>query len=353
MPRPGSESLIGSGISPGARFGAELHATVGSRPLFGAEVTRHLILGYRPGWQSPADLAAIAAHMREMDPTIGTFILPTVRPNGVSGRLAAGRPTLVVSAGPIRVFAPRRGKIYQGQIIPKVEELRRLEAAGVPVPRWALLTPGLRVDPAEWGEFVVVKPTDIATSSHGLGIQLMRANRVRYRAPEDYPEGHPGRVGPMLVQQFVDTGEHIAAHRVLTLFGEPLYAVTDLSDERRPPLTAGDDDLERIAIASQAIKAQQKVFVDDPAVLALARRAHAAIPDVPVKGVDILRDARTGALFVIELNCGGNTWHFSSRQQAQARIENGPEFERQRYRQFDAMRTAARVLVARTISEAA
>jgi hypothetical protein len=342
-------------VSPAAQFAAEWRAASGpgSRPLFGAEVTRHLVLGYRPGWQSPADLAAIAAHMRDLDPTIGTFILPTVRPNSVSGRLAAERPTLVVSAGPIRVFLPRRGKVYQGQVIPKVEELRRLEAAGVPVPRWALLTPDLRIDAAEWGEFVVVKPTDIATSSHGLGIQLMRSRRVRYRAPQDYPQGHPGRHGPMMVQQFIDTGEYIAAHRVLTLFGEPLYAMTDLSDERRLPLTAADDDLDHIAIASQSIKAQQKVFVNDPDILNLARRAHAAIPEVPVKGVDILRDVKTGALFVLELNCGGNTWHFSSRQQAQARIENGPEFERQRYRQFDGMRTAARVLVARTISEAA
>jgi hypothetical protein len=337
-----------------ARFLADQRVTVsgGGTPLFGSEVTRHLVIGYRPGWQSPDDLGAIAAHARRLDPTIGTFVLPTVRPNSVSRRLAAARPTLVMSAGPIRVFKPRRGKIYQGQIIPKIEELRRLEAAGVPVPRWAVLTPDLWIDPAEWGEFVVVKPTDIPTSSHGLGIQLMRSHRVRYRAPQDYPEGHPGRYGPMMVQRFIDTGERVAVHRVLTLFGEPLYAVNDLSDERRPPLSLGDDELERVTIASQAITALQTVFANDPDVLELARRAHAAIPEVPVKGVDILRDARTGSLFVLELNCGGNTWHFSSRQQAQARRENGPEFERQRYRQFDAMRTAASVLVARTVSEA-
>ena len=337
-----------------ASFLTELRGAVdlSARPLFGADVTRHLVLGYRPGWQSPDDLAAIAAHARAMDPTISTFILPTVRRNSVSRRLAATRPTLVVSAGPIRVFTPRRGRIYQGQVIPKVEELRRLEAAGVPVPRWALLTPDLRLDPAEWGDFVVVKPTDIVTSSHGDGIQLMRTRRVRYQAPGDYPDGHPGRYGPMLVQRFIDTGPRIAAHRVLTLFGEPLYAVTDISDEARIPLSADDKELERVQIASQAIKAQQKVFVSDADVIELARRAHAAIPEVPVKGVDILREAGTGALYVLELNCGGNTWHFSSRQQAEARAENGPEFERQRYRQFDAMRTAARVLVAKTRGEA-
>lgn len=337
----------------GARFIEELRGAPGvGAALFGGRATRHLILGYRPGWQSPDDLAAIAAHAHDIDPSIGTFILSTVRRNSVSRRLASARPTLIVSAGPIRVFAPRRGRVYQGQVIPKVDELRRLEGAGLPVPRWALLTPELRLDPAEWGEFVVVKPTDIPSSSHGEGIQLMRTARVRYRAPEEYPSRHPGRYGPMLVQRFIDTGRYISAHRVLTLFGEPLYAITDLSEQLRPSLRAPDDDIERAQIASQAIKAQQKVFVNDADVLALARRADAAVPEVPVKGIDILREAATGALYVLELNCGGNTWHFSSHQQAAARVENGAEFERARYRQFDAMRTAARVLVARTLSEA-
>ncbi len=52
----------------------------------------------------------------------------------------------------------------------------------------------------------------------------MRAVRVRFRAPEDYPAGHPGRRGPMMVQQFINTGERISLYRVLTLFGEPLCA---------------------------------------------------------------------------------------------------------------------------------
>ncbi|MEJ0097458.1 MAG: hypothetical protein WDM84_05355 [Bauldia sp.] len=65
----------------------------------------------------------------------------------------------------------------------------------------------------------------------------------------------------------------------------------------------------------------------------------------------LLRDERTGKLYVIELNAGGNTWHFSSMFFAEARRKD-PEFTVKRRRQFDAMRTAARVLVARTNAEA-
>lgn len=65
-----------------------------------------------------------------------------------------------------------------------------------------------------------------------------------------------------------------------------------------------------------------------------------------------IRDAMTGALYVLEVNAGGNTWHLSSDQLAQIREANGPEFERRRLEQFDAPRTAARVLAETTRAEA-
>ena len=68
--------------------------------------------------------------------------------------------------------------------------------------------------------------------------------------------------------------------------------------------------------------------------------------------MDILRDGKTGRLYVIELNCRGNTWHFSSAFEAANRARNGEDFERRRRSQFDALRTTARVLVARTNAEA-
>jgi hypothetical protein len=287
-----------------------------------------------------------------MDPTIATFLAPTDRRNGVIARDASARPTLVVSNGVMPVFAPRRGKVYQGSILPKYDELRHLASAGVPIPLTALLTPDLVLDPAEWGEFVIVKPTDRATSSFGMGITLMRTHRVRYRKPEEYPPQHPGRHGPMLVQQFVNTGDHVTICRVLTLFGEPLYALADRTLEPRVSLSASDAQIEAAPIASQLARRRESYFVNDRRVLNLARAAHAALPQVPLKGCDIVQNVATGALYVLELNCGGNTWHFSSAQQARERARNGAEFELRRALQFDAFRTAARVLVAKTNAEA-
>jgi hypothetical protein len=48
--------------------------------------------------------------------------------------------------------------------------------------------------------------------------------------------------------------------------------------------------------------------VDDPDILALAERAHAAFPMLPYLGTDVIRDSQTGALYVLETNPQGDCW---------------------------------------------
>ena len=105
-------------------------------------------------------------------------------------------------------------------------------------------------------------------------------------------------------------------------------------------------------MATQAYVTPERVFIDEADVLALARAAHEAIPEIPLKGCDIIREATTGKLYVLEVNSGGNTWHFSSGYFSGLRRELGEDFVSTMHRQFDAFRTAARVLAARTNAEA-
>jgi len=332
------------------RLSPPLRGTAVAAPSAAADW--HLVLVRLPGWQSHEDWVAIARHVTDIEPRIAPFVVRGDLPHSVLRRQAARRPSLIFSPGRLRHFKPLRGRTYQGGPIAKLEQLQRLAGAGVPVPKTALLTPDLRLDPSEWGEFVIVKPSDLAISSYGLGIQLMRTERAHFKRPAEYPPDHPGRRAPMLVQQFIDTGERVALHRVLTLFGEPLYAIRDRAVEPRVDLGAADEEIERIVVASQAVGKDERKLVADPDVIALARAAHAAIPEVPLKGCDILREANTGALYLLEVNAGGNTWHFSSNHLAAHRRANGPEFERRRREQFDALRTAARVLADKTRAEA-
>ncbi len=306
----------------------------------------------RPGWQAASDWYRIARRVRRIDPAIAVFIANTETTDETVAARAAEQPSLVFSPSPLGNFTPRRGKVYQGRVIPKLVQLQRLAAAGVPVPQTAVLGPGLTLRPQDWGEFVILKPLDVRSSSHGSGIQLMRTERVAYRPPADYPRGHPGRVSPMLVQRFIDSGAHIAAYRVLTLFGRPLYCQLSRAAAQRAPLDATDAEIEATTIAIQGLTTRIRTFADDADVVALAAAADRAIPEIPLKGCDIIRDRHTGALCVLELNPGGNTWHFSSEFLAAVRAHEGEEARRLRLSQFDAFGTAARVLAERTRAEA-
>ena len=310
-------------------------------------VDRHLVLVHARGWQAAEDWRDIGSRVRALDRRIGLFL---VGAEGVApdlAALAARQPTLVVSPAPVHTLGLSRGRTLCGRVVAKIEQLHALHTAGVPVPRSSLLHPGVTFDPAVWGDVVVLKPADITSSSSGAGISLMRTERVRYLAPEAYPEGHPARRGPMIVQRFVDTGPRVTSYRVLMFLGEPLYCQRMEATAERIGLDADDAALERAPVAMQSHDDTRR-FVYEADVVDIARRAARAFPDIPLLGCDVLRDVRTGQLYVIEVNPGGNTWHFSSQFLAEERARNGEAFERERREQLDAFGTAALALVTAT-----
>jgi len=88
-------------------------------------------------------------------------------------------------------------------------------------------------------------------------------------------------------------------------------------------------------------------YEDD--VLALARAAYEAIPEVPFQGCDIIRETNTGVLYVLEVNPGGNTWAFSNAFAARMTQALGGYDIKQ---QFNAFETIADALIEKTRSEA-
>lgn len=316
-----------------------------------AERTRNLVIAYDPGLVDVADFRQIRARIHALAPDIEVFLISNRAPSPSEVEAAAGRPTLVFSPTRLTGLRPLRGRVYAGRPMHKTVQTEVLAACGIRVPRTALLEPGMRPDPAEWGEFVVLKPASGRVGLGGRGVQLMRTERVRYIAPEDYPRGHPGRRSPMLLQHFVDTGQRPMHYRVATLFGEVLFAYASRLVHERPPLDAPDDVLEAATIASNGGE-RQRFFFEDEEVFALARRVYEAVPDAPLHGCDVVRDARDGTLHVIEFNPGGLTWHLSSRGEKldAARAQLGGRDAL--INQFGAFDVAARVLIERTRVEA-
>ncbi len=228
---------------------------------------RNLVLVHQPGCQDRADFETIARKVQELADDIEAFVASNEIPSSFTRKKAAQRPTLVFSPGNLDAFRPLRGKIYAGQPIPKLEQMARMAAAGLPVPAFAEITPNLVLSEQAFGSHVVMKPGH-SLSSHGQDITLMRRETVRYRPPEQFPPDHPGRLGPMFVQRFIDTGPLVNHYRVLTLFGKPLFAYRNTSLVARPPLDVADDVLAKIAVkARRSAGAARTELIQEPDVL--------------------------------------------------------------------------------------
>jgi hypothetical protein len=252
--------------------------------------------------------------------------------------LLAVRPTLVVSPRPLERFRPLRGAVFQGAVRDKVWELERLGAAGVLVPRWTVLRGPDDPVPRDFGPYVVLKPND---GGRGALVRIARSGRVSWK-----PEyaAHQG----LVVQEFVYTGRWPRSTRVCLLFGEVLYAWVAEANHARRPLEsryafAGHPRAGGVSVVASARDCTM-TLTDDPEMLALARRAASAFPDVPLLGVDLVRDIETSRCYVLEVNPRGRAWHFTSRPGRSIQATHGFDLTSQ----FDGLNVAARTLAAET-----
>jgi hypothetical protein len=149
----------------------------------------------------------------------------------------------------------------------------------------------------------------------------------------------------LLVQEFVYTGRWPVSYRVNTLFGRVLYSMVLTGNPARPTLEGPDDFDARgalgraVSIVSNARDSSAE-FCMVPEIIRLGERAAHAFPDIPMLGIDILKNAVTGELAVIEVNALGHNWNFGPAFADAFRIDIT--------QQFDGLRKAAYVLAEET-----
>lgn len=312
---------------------------------------RAIVLGHQPGWQAAEDWWEVARRIVAADPTTCVYVVDIMVKDERLAEQVATLPTLYMSPGPLRAFRILHGKVYHGRQIHKFDQARLLHEGGARVPNTTMLRPDIKLDEAVWGEFVVVKPSDPGATSKGIGVNLVRTSSLSYRAPADYPKGHPGAKSSMIVQSFIDTGPFVTNYRLLTCLGQPLYLQRATSNVAIT-LQGSDDDIEALPVDIQAHPHRERELIYDADIVALGALCYRAIPDVPVQGIDIVRHHRTGKLFVLELNPGGNTWHFSSSFMKPFRDAAGPEYVERQRTYLDAFGTVAHALIQKAHLEA-
>ena len=296
---------------------------------------RVLNLVTNPAVNTAADFVELAGFIAAIDPEIAVFLLPDTTDAELDANVP-DLPTLTVSPAPARKLRPRRGPLLMGQHVAKSVEYTALEAHGIPVPRWQRLLPGKTPELREFAEHVVTKPD---FGARGADVRVERRDVVEWTPPRtELAERFGGHFNPRIVQEFVYTGRWPQSHRVATLFGTALFGLKTEAGHQRAPLS------DRRSFHGQSVVSSGRgcsfELSSDPEMIGLAERAHAAFPQVPLLGVDILRDADTGQLFVIELNSIGYTWHFSSPSGLKLQAEFGLDLDRQ----LDGRRRAAESL---------
>lgn len=307
---------------------------------------RNLILVHQCTKQDRKDYEEIALRIGARAPDIAVYVVDT-KASGLSDpRFDVDVPTLTVSPMPIKRFVPPSGAICQGYEHPKGNQYERLAHLGIPVPRWVRIQPGTALSADVWGPYVVVKPE---LGRKGAEIYIKRTGRVRYRSPQSYPEDHPVRKAPLIAQEFIYTGRWPVNYRVVTLFGHALLCWRCEAAHDYVPLHSRWDFRARGGITVVSNKKNSRYsLAADADVIALAEHAHLAFPDQPLLGTDVLRDADTGLLYVIECNPRGDAWLISSAMGRMIERANGLDFASQ----FGALDVAVDALIAETRARA-
>lgn len=314
---------------------------LGQKP--GPEKKLNLIYVHQPRKLWASDMEAIADKIGLIAPEIKVRFVLQQHTADVIPAEDWKRPSLTFSFGNAGHFIPVRGPLYENRVVSKLDQFRAFRRLGIPTPNTTLYQDGMVLDPAEWGPFVILKPADTEATSNGLYLQVFRTSALSGRS---LPQDHPSRELRMLVQQWIDTGEKLTAYRCLTLFGAVLYGYRSQRHEARPPLEAPNEVIE--TMPAEADRGNNSI-THDPSLMAFASRMAEAFPRHPILGCDILREESTGTLYALEVNAGGNVWHFSSPRTAQWRtLDNTVKL----VKLFSSFDTAAQVLVKMTRQEA-
>jgi hypothetical protein len=254
-------------------------------------------------------LPDVIKELKEIGPEHRYRLVHDVKPSLKHMLWSLGKSSAVISFRPIDKFKPNWAQVWQQEWITKAEEYKRMEAFGIPVPKWVLVTKDHMPDLSEFSDFVVVKP---ASGAFGAMVRVLKKIRVQWQSFEIKKNNTVS--DQMIVQEFIHTGPWPSTYRVGTCFGEPYYTWRVTADKSREPFDETQTGKE--FFTGKTIVSTSKGCVKDKEVpeevLEFAKNVHRAFPNIPLLGIDIVRDYKTGKLYVIEVNASGGHFHLTT-----------------------------------------
>ena len=261
--------------------------------------------------ESLGDFEAIARRVRKMDPSIWIHLCPDrVDPQKIPpGFLNLPLLSIYLVNPPPDSFKPTAGQLAV-KSISKLEEYEHFKKHNIPCLPIEAFHWGMTLDKSVYGDWVVLKPQTI--QSTGKDVNMVPTNLIPTLKLDDFPEDHLIRKDDYYVQKFIKTGETPTHHRVLVFCGEVLYSSSSTNFISYPPSESNLDFLLSTSITAN-FKGKRKIyFTKSNELIDLALKTAATFKDLPLLGVDIICDTFTKKLYVLEVNAGGNVWHFSS-----------------------------------------
>ena len=277
------------------------------------EYTKALIVVHRE--ESAEDFREIAIRVKKLDPTICGAMAPEYISEEMLPAQFLALPLLVVY-----LVNPPASNNDQGIIrnasnlavdnLNKIQEYEHFKKHHIPcLPiedfRW-----GMELDPAIYGDWVVLKPANI--QSTGQDINMVPTSLIPKLTLSDFPDEHLIRKDDYLIQKFVKTGSTPIHYRVLVFLGKVLYSKKFIANLAFPKETGDLSSFLSQSVASNFWKEKKTVLVVDDEINEFAINVAKTFTNNPIFGVDIIRDEVSQKLYVIETNLGGNVWHFSS-----------------------------------------
>lgn len=307
------------------------------------EFDYNLVLMHMPGFQHIGDFMTVRNMMMGMAPEIRIIIASrvdgTVRlPNNALETINS-LPTLIFSPAPIDLPDQFRGTRLIAQRTTKMKEYELLARENLPFPRSKYISTLADLDNLDLGERFVIKPN--------IGLQGKDVILVTAAACKDIVRSKFGEDNlDLIAQKAINTGPKPTSYRVFSVLGEVIYCVKYKSQSVDVEQSITEADFAPIAANSTHDRFME--LVNDQEVIEMGERIHQRFPMMPVLGQDIVRDIDTQALYVMELNSGGWTWHLSSNFGNRFRVQ----FKLDYYGQFNALEKITRALARFTINHA-